>query len=276
MSTHWSTASISRRRRFSGISDRQHPGAFGRPGGSKTIIRIEPGGEARYTGPIMTHDVASPPPAGESAASAGGNRARRAPVQERSQETVQRIFAGAAALLGRGQALEEVTTAMIAAEAGVSVGALYRFFPDKQAIVDAIAARHMEAFQKGLPVQLAAAAPKDGPALLGVVIEAFYRYLEANPDFVTVAYGAAGSGRYVSRPARDAYAAPNAGGASLVQWFMTEGLGQGAGGLDWRLRIATETGDRLLGFAFEQPDPADRRRVIEEVKRLLAAYLFSA
>ena len=31
-----------------------------------------------------------------------------------------------------------------------------------------------------------------------------------------------------------------------------------------------------LGFAFEQPDPADRRRVIEETKRLLAAYLFSA
>jgi len=38
----------------------------------------------------------------------------------------------------------------------------------------------------------------------------------------------------------------------------------------------TETGDRLLGFAFEQPDPVDRRRVIEETKRLLSAYLFSA
>jgi len=198
-------------------------------------------------------------------------------VQERSQETVQRIFAGAAALLGRGQPLEEVTTAMIAAEAGVSVGALYRFFPDKQAIIDAIASRHMETFQQGMPAQLAAAAPKDGPSLLGAVIEAFYLYLEANPDFVTVAYGAAGGGRYVSRPARDAYAAPGASGASLVQWFMTEGLGRGmAGGLDWKLRIVVETGDRLLGFAFEQPDPADRRRVIEETKRLLAAYLFSA
>ncbi len=225
----------------------------------------------------MTHDVASSPPAGEPAASAGGNRARRAPVQERSQETVQRIFAGAATLLGRGQPLEEVTTAMIAAEAGVSVGALYRFFPDKQAIVDAIAARHMETFQKSLPAKLAVAAPTDGPALLDTVIEAFYQYLEANPDFVTVAYGAAGAGRYVSRPARDAYAAPNAGGASLVQWLMGEGLGQGgAGGLDWKLRITIETGDRLLGFAFEQSDPADRRRVIEETKRMLSAYLFAA
>jgi AcrR family transcriptional regulator len=204
-----------------------------------------------------------------------GTRTRRSPVQERSQETVQRVLAGASALLGRGVALGDVTTAMIAAEAGVSVGALYRFFPDKQAIIDAIAARHMDAFQKGLPDRLAAAAPTDGATLLGAVIEAFYLYLEANPDFVTVAYGTAGSGRYVSRPARDAYASPEAGGASLVRWFMSEGLGLGApSGLDWKLRIATETGDRLLGFAFEQPDPADRRRVIDETKRLLAAYLF--
>jgi AcrR family transcriptional regulator len=216
-------------------------------------------------------DAPADPPAGR------GARARRSPVQERSQETVQRIFTGAAALLGRGLALAEVTTAMIAAEAGVSVGALYRFFPDKQAIIDAVAARHMEAFQQGLTEQLAAAAPPDGKALLGAVIEAFYRYLEAHPDFVTVAYGAAGGGRYVSRPARDAYAAPDAGGATLVKWFMSEGLGIGApAGLDWKLRIATETGDRLLGFAFEQPDPEDRRRVIDETKRLLTAYLFSS
>jgi AcrR family transcriptional regulator len=214
-------------------------------------------------------------PAGPAAGPSG--RARRNPMQERSQETVQRIFAGAAKLLSRGLALADVTTAMIATEAGVSVGALYRFFPDKQAIVDAIAARHMEAFKNGLLHELSADPALDGPSLLGRVIEAFYRYLEANPAFVTVAYGLAGGGRYVSRPARDTYAAPTASGASLVNWFMSKGMGgDAAGALDWRIKIATETGDRLLGFAFEQPDPADRRRVIEETKRLLAAYLFPA
>jgi AcrR family transcriptional regulator len=227
----------------------------------------------------MLPQDATLPPADEPADPSTGPkpRARRSPVQGRSQETVQRIFAGATALLGRGVVLADVTTAMIAAEAGVSVGALYRFFPDKQAIIDAIAARHMEAFQKGLTQQLALAMPQDGKALLGAVIDAFYLYLEANPDFVTVAYGTGGGGRYVSRPARDAYAAPDAGGASLVKWFMTEGLGIGAPSeLGWKLKIVTETGDRLLGFAFEQPDKADRRRVIEETKQLLAAYLFSA
>jgi AcrR family transcriptional regulator len=197
-------------------------------------------------------------------------------MQERSQETVQRILAGAARLLGRRVPLYEVTTAMIAAEAGVSVGALYRFFTDKQSIIDTIATRHMEEFQQALTRDLLASPPTDGPALLGAVIDAFFSYLEAHPDFRTVAYGGPGGGRYVSRPAREAYAAPDAGGATLVKWFMVEGLGMPAvTELDWRLRVATEAGDRLLGYALEQPSPSDRRRVIEEVKRLLGGYLFA-
>ena len=69
---------------------------------------------------------------------------RRTPVQGRSQETVQKVLAATASLLARGLPVDLLTTAQIAGEAQVSVGALYRFFPDKQAIVDAIALRHMD------------------------------------------------------------------------------------------------------------------------------------
>ena len=68
---------------------------------------------------------------------AQGAGQRRGPVQERSQETVGRVLAGAGRLLARGVSPQGLTTSQIAAEAGLSVGALYRFFPDKQAIVDA-------------------------------------------------------------------------------------------------------------------------------------------
>ena len=44
--------------------------------------------------------------------------------------------------------------------------------------------------------------------------------------------------------------------------------------IDGGSRGQPEVGDRLLGFAFEQPDRADRDRIIAEAKRLLAAYLF--
>ena len=56
------------------------------------------------------------------------NPPRRAPVQIRSQQTVQRVLDAASALLPR-VSLEEITTTRIAEEAGLSIGALYRFFP---------------------------------------------------------------------------------------------------------------------------------------------------
>jgi AcrR family transcriptional regulator len=197
---------------------------------------------------------------------------RRNPVQERSQETVQRVLTAASSLLAAGAAVEALTTAQIAAAAGLSVGALYRFFPDKQAIVDAIAVRHMEAFQEQLAAAILASFPADAASFLAAIIDGFVAYLEANPDFRILAFGAPGGGRYVSHATREAYAGAKV--ASTIQEFL-------AGAFDieptedftFRLRIATETGDRLLAHAFEQPTPADRTRVIAETKRLLSAYL---
>src|SRR5271165_7371110 len=74
---------------------------------------------------------------------------RRIPLQGRSQQTVQRVLDAASSLLEQ-MPLDDVTTTRIAAEAGLSIGALYRFFPDKQTIIDAIAVRHVEQFRASL------------------------------------------------------------------------------------------------------------------------------
>ena len=202
-------------------------------------------------------------------------KARRSPVQERSQETVQRVLAATALLLGRGVAVESLTTAQIAAEAGMSIGGLYRFFPDKQAIVDAIAVRHMELFQEAVVARFMFALPSSPQAMLGEVIDAFADYLEANPDFRTVAYGAPGGGRHVSRPIRDAHAGSGEL-VAMVTEFVTAAFDVVADeAFGFRLRIATEIGDRLLAHALEQPDEAARKRVLQEAKRLLAGYVFT-
>ena len=60
-----------------------------------------------------------------------------------------RVLDAASSLLTH-MPLEDVTTTRIAAEAGLSIGALYRFFPDKQTIIDAIAVRHVEQFRASL------------------------------------------------------------------------------------------------------------------------------
>jgi AcrR family transcriptional regulator len=66
----------------------------------------------------------------------------RAPQQHRSRATVERILDAAEAEIGE-LGLAGAGTRGIAARAGLSVGALYRFFPDKAAITDALARRYL-------------------------------------------------------------------------------------------------------------------------------------
>jgi hypothetical protein len=65
--------------------------------------------------------------------------------QERSLDTIQQIYQGTSAL--RRCRSSRLRRAGLPEAAGISVGALYRFFPDKQEIIDAIAVRHMEEFR---------------------------------------------------------------------------------------------------------------------------------
>ena len=184
-----------------------------------------------------------------------------------------RVLAASAALLARGVSIEAITTAQIAHEAGLSVGSLYRFFPDKQAIVDAIAVRHMEFFQERMGAAIMADFPETPRDFLAVVVDAFVAYLDENPDFRTVAFGAPGGGRYISRPTREDYAGHHV--SDMVMEFISGAFDiEPTPELAFRLRMATEIGDRLLAFAFEQPDPAARARVLDEAKSLLGSYLF--
>lgn len=62
---------------------------------------------------------------------------RRPPVQARSQATVEAILSGAVRVLDR-EGLEAGTTTRIAEVAGVSVGTLYQYFADRDAVLDAL------------------------------------------------------------------------------------------------------------------------------------------
>lgn len=66
---------------------------------------------------------------------------RRAPVQERSRQTVTRILDAAAAIADE-QGVDAATTRAIADRAGVSYPSLYRFFADRDAILDELLERH--------------------------------------------------------------------------------------------------------------------------------------
>jgi AcrR family transcriptional regulator len=69
---------------------------------------------------------------------------RKKPQQRRSRVTIDCIFeATIQVLLANG--LEAITSAQIADRAGVSVGSLYQYFPNKNALLAAVVQRHVGA-----------------------------------------------------------------------------------------------------------------------------------
>lgn len=76
---------------------------------------------------------------------------RRTPVQERGRQQVERILDAAAEVIAE-LGVDAATTNAMAARAQVSVGSLYQYFPDKAALVRALAVRYIAALEETLPV----------------------------------------------------------------------------------------------------------------------------
>lgn len=105
---------------------------------------------------------------------------RKAPSQGRAEATVEAILSAAAHILA-GEGWETVNTNRVAAEAGVSIGSLYQYFPGRDAILSELGRRH--AFKIIRVTRDALERTKNQP-LIGAVREAIraaIRLHEADP-----------------------------------------------------------------------------------------------
>ena len=203
---------------------------------------------------------------------------RRAPQQKRGEETVQRILDAAGTLLCTIP-LEFVTTSRIAKEAGLSVGALYRFYPDKQTIFDAVAVRHVAQFRECLEIGVMHPLRQEwtthGPRInaakfLEDVISSYVAYMDRCPDFRALALGQLISAGTKAREASPISGLPSVLKSFLLEWMRVPSTPE----LEMMLSVASEAGERLLAYAYEQPSREARARIIEEMKRMLVGYLF--
>lgn len=83
----------------------------------------------------------------------------RIPRQERARYKVELMLEAAIRLLEQG-GMDVLTTNAVAQTAGVSIGTLYQYFPNKDAILDALAEREMAQISQRVLAALAEAAPR--------------------------------------------------------------------------------------------------------------------
>ena len=98
--------------------------------------------------------------------------ARKTPVQARSTVTVEAIFeATIQVLLTHGD--ERLTTTRVAHRAGVSVGTLYQYYPNKQALLFAVLENHLNNVMARVETACEKARHKSLAEMIREMVEAF-------------------------------------------------------------------------------------------------------
>jgi AcrR family transcriptional regulator len=194
---------------------------------------------------------------------------RRTPLQARSNKTVEEILDAASSLLGRIP-FEEITTSRVAQEAGISVGALYRFYSDRQEIFDAIAVRELETFRAEIEHAFTARQLIFSPRKsLGRVLDSYVDFLDSRPHFRELALG-----NHISEWTRESQSDPQTGPGGILGDLLVSKCGWKPGKrLQLKIRIAAEAGDRVIAFAYKQDSVEARRAVLHELKEMLTRYL---
>ena len=111
----------------------------------------------------------------------GNQSARRQPKQRRALQTVDDVLDAVIRILKR-EGAAAVTTNRIAEVAGVSIGSLYQYFPDKRAIFNALHSRHIEQIDRLVERTLVAHASSPLDDLVKALIEAMIEAHEADPE----------------------------------------------------------------------------------------------
>ncbi len=96
---------------------------------------------------------------------------RKLPKQERSRDTVEVIVKATTRVLLK-DGYEACTTNRVAAEAGVSIGSVYQYFPNKESLVMAVMERHQEELRETMVERLAQLAGADLPTAVREMVRA--------------------------------------------------------------------------------------------------------
>ncbi len=116
---------------------------------------------------------------------------RKTPVQARSTVTVEAISeATIQVLLSHG--VERLTTTRVAERAGVSVGTLYQYYPNKQSLLFAVVENHMNRVAAKVEAACAGACHQPLADMIKEMVEAFVEAKMERADISAALYRVAG------------------------------------------------------------------------------------
>lgn len=196
-----------------------------------------------------------------------GGPLRRVPMQERSAARVQRMLDACADLVDQ-VGYDGLTTTVLAERAGVAIGSVYQFFPDKRAVVQALTLRNLEAYFSRISARFAEGNLANWWDGVDAVIDEYTDMHRTVPGFRVLHFG-----DVVDAHLLDQEKDNNGVIASQLCDLLVAHFGLTPGPqLEFAMTIAVETGDALIKLAFRQ-NPDGDPDVLREAKTIIRDYL---
>jgi AcrR family transcriptional regulator len=191
---------------------------------------------------------------------------RRVPIQARSRERLTRVLEVADRLIAT-EGVEALTMIRVAAEARISVGSLYQYLPDRDAVIETLAAAYIEQLEANAAMLLELARGQRWDDPIGVLVDAFAQVYRDEPGFRALWFGKDfnEAARAADREHKRRMA------VTLREVMLAQGAVADIEGLDIACRAAHLMGDAVLQEAFRS-DPEGDPNLLREAKVALRAY----
>ncbi|GAA4381924.1 TetR/AcrR family transcriptional regulator [Agromyces bauzanensis] len=188
---------------------------------------------------------------------------RTEPTQRRSTQRLDALLDAAAGIVDE-TGFERLTTQMVAERAGASIGTVYRYFPDRVAVVHALRERSIRRYRERVADEMERTEVTAWWDVVDVALDACAAFYRDEPGFTVVH---AGRGKTAEGDVEPEFAHRM---ARLIEAEFE--IDTDAAELRFRLGVAIELGAALISRAFQR-DAAGDERYLAEAKRLVRDYL---
>jgi AcrR family transcriptional regulator len=162
-----------------------------------------------------------------------------------------------------------LTTTLLAERAGVAIGSVYQFFPDKRAIVRALTMRNVEAYIERLSARITDAGLDKWWDAVDAAMDEYIQMHRSTPGFRTLHFGDVVDTNLLDEE-RDNNAVIV---EQLADILITEfDVGDGSR-LTFALTMAVEMADALVKAAFRYQTDGDEQ-ILSEAKDIVREYLY--
>ncbi|MFD1713907.1 TetR/AcrR family transcriptional regulator [Amnibacterium flavum] len=204
---------------------------------------------------------------GDARSSSAESRLRNEPVQARSAARLSTLLDSAAAVVDE-VGPERLTTAMVADRAGASIGTVYRYFPDRVAVIEGLANRALSRFLIKLEQEFDDRGDLTLGQLVDIIVATLVDFSRNEPGYRVLRFG-------------DTVEARVTGGVETTESALARQLGEllrrhepdlAFDDLAFQLQVALAMCEVLVHRAFVS-DPDGDPRFIEEARTVAAGYL---